>query len=100
MFYFRLPSVVFLAFAVKVSQKGVRRILQYMERNSVALSPKHYCNGNASMRAVCLAHLHITVNNIHMLRAACSTFYGEFMSPATRKALGSPRQVSDIFVRL
>jgi hypothetical protein len=71
-----------------------------MERNSVALSPKHYCNGNASMRAVCLAELHITVNNIHMLRAVYSTFYGEFMSPAARKALGSSLQVSDIFVRL
>lgn len=71
-----------------------------MQRNSVARSRKHYCNDNASVRVVCLAELHITVNNIQVLSVAYSTFCGEFISPAIRKLLKSARQKSDIFVRL
>ena len=34
-------------------RKGDRRTLKYMQRDTVARSRKHYCNGNTSMRSVC-----------------------------------------------
>ena len=59
--------------------------LLYVQRNTVARSRNHCCNENAAMRYMCIADVHVTINNIEIPSVEQECFYGECMSPATIK---------------
>ena len=71
----------------------------YAQLNIVARSRYYCCNGNATMRSLCIAELHVTAKNIKIPGVRQKFFYGEFMTPPAINALMSSRQVSDTFVR-
>jgi len=54
---------------------------------TVTSSGNHCCNGKATMSSLCIVELHVTVNNTEIFYFAQQSFYGLFMSPATRASI-------------
>ena len=55
------------------------------QRNIVARFLNNFFSGNATTYSVCVVELHVTVNQLKILRVAQQRFYEKFMSPATIK---------------
>lgn len=49
--------------------------------NTAPRSHNHCCNGNATMRSLCTAELHIAINNTRTMSVAQQRFYEELLSP-------------------
>jgi len=62
-----------------------KKYRQCMLMVTLALSPNHCCNGNATVRSVCVVELHVIVNSTRILSVAQQSLCGEFMSPSTIK---------------
>jgi len=66
----------------------------YVSCNIMMRSRNHFCNGNATMRSVCIRELSVNVNN--MKTVAKNFFRSKFMSPTTLKRTSC--KLSDSFV--
>jgi hypothetical protein len=67
----------------------------------VALSRNHICNENATMRSLCIAELHVTVNNLKFKIKWCTKMllWRIYVAGNNDTYLVSSFEVTDIFVR-